>query len=125
MKKITRNIDLVDARDLLERIPRACVSFACDHGPQTLPVVFVWHDGHYLIGLPTNAKHLPGPNQEIVLLIDEGVYFFDLRAIYIRGHAKLAEAPAGAVAGCTWFEVAPLKTVAWDYGTLHEVNDEN
>jgi len=66
----------------------------------------------------------PAIDQEVVLLVDEGVHFFDLRAIYIRGRVKPAEAPNGAPAGRTWFEVIPLKTVAWDYGTLREVKDE-
>ncbi|MBE3560087.1 MAG: hypothetical protein IMW89_12805 [Ktedonobacteraceae bacterium] len=59
------------------------------------------------------------------MLVDEGIYFFDLRAIYIRGHAKPVEAPGDASAGHTWFELVPLKTVAWDYGTMREVKDEN
>jgi hypothetical protein len=60
----------------------------------------------------------------VVLLVDEGVYFFDLCAVYVRGHAQPAEPPIGAHAGHTWFELIPLKTVAWDYGTLREVTDE-
>jgi hypothetical protein len=71
------------------------------------------------------AGHQPGSGQEVVLLIDEGVHFFDLRALYIRGQVKPAEEPREAsVADCTWVEVAPLKTVAWDYGMMREVRDE-
>lgn len=124
MKRVTRNIDPGSARDLLERVPRACIAFASDHGPQTQPIVLAWHDGRYLAGIPEDADPRPSPDQEVVLLIDEGVHFFDLRAIYIRGRVKPAEAPRGAPAGRTWFEVVPLKTVAWDYGTLREVRDE-
>ena len=124
MKRITRNIDPQEARDLLERVPRACVVFASEHGPQTWPIAFVWRDERYLIGLPAQAACLPEAHQEIVILIDEGVYFFDLRAIYIRGRAKPVEAPGGTD-DTIWFEIVPLKTVAWDYGTLHEVHDEN
>jgi hypothetical protein len=124
MKQVTRNIDPSRARDLLERVPRACLSFASDHGPQAQSIVFVWHGGRYLAGLPEDADCQPVSGQEVVLLIDEGIYFFDLRAIYIRGQAKPAEALRGAPAGRTWVEVVPLKTVAWDYGTLREVRDE-
>ena len=109
MKRVTRNIDPGCGRDLLERVPRACIAFASDHGPQAQPIVLVWHDGRYLAGIP----------------IDEGVHYFDLRAIYIRGLVEPAEAPGGAPAGRTWFEVVPLKTVAWDYGALREVRDES
>jgi hypothetical protein len=125
MKRVTRNIDPGGARDLLERVPRACIAFACDYGPQAQPIVSVWHDGRYLAGISEDADLLPGSGHEVVLLIDEGVHFFDLRAIYIRGLVKPAEAPGGAPVGRTWFEVVPLKTVAWDYGTLREVRDES
>lgn len=125
MKRVTRNIDPGQARDLLERVPRACLTFASDQGPWAQPIRFVWQDERYLTGVPAPARHLPDSDQEVVLLIDEGVYLFDLRAIYIRGHVKPVDAPAGAPEGHTWFEVFPLKTVAWDYGTLHEVTDEN
>ncbi len=124
MKRVTRNIDPGCARDLLERVPRACICFACAQGPQAEPVVLVWQDDRYLVGIPEQAERRPGPGQEVVLLVDEGVYFFDLRAIYIRGRVRPAEAPKGARASHTWFEVVPLKTVAWDYGTLREVKDE-
>jgi hypothetical protein len=87
--------------------------------------VFVWHDGRYLAGIPEDADSQLGSDQEVVLLIDEGVYYFDLRAIYIRGQVKPVEAPRNAPASRTWFEVVPLKTVAWDYGTLREVRDES
>ncbi len=125
MKRVTRNIDPGCARDLLERVPRACFCFACDHGPQAQPIVLVWHDGRYLAGIPEDADRRPSPGQEVVLLIDEGVHFFDLRAISIRGRVKPAEAPRDAPTGRMWFEVVPLKTVAWDYGTLREVRDES
>ncbi len=125
MKRVTRNIDPRSARDLLERVPRACLSFASDHGPQAQPIVLVWQDDRYLVGLPLDADRQPGSGQEVVLLIDEGVYFFDLRAIYIRGQVKQASAPRGAPSSRTWFEVVPLKAVAWDYGTLREVRDEH
>ena len=125
MKRVTRNIDPESARDLLERVPRACIAFASDHGPQAQPVELIWHDGRYLASIPEDADRQPGYGHEVVLLIDEGVHFFDLRAIYIRGQVEPTEAPDGAPAGRTWFEVVPLKTVAWDYGKLREVRDES
>ncbi len=123
MKRVTRDIDPSAVQDLLERVPRACISFACDRGPQAQPVVLVLDDGCYLVGIPKDADPQPRSGQEVVLLIDEGIHFFDLRAIYIRGHVSPAEAPRDGSAGHTWFEVVPLKTVAWDYGTLREVRD--
>ena len=124
MKHITRDIDPVDAHDLLERVPRACLSFATDDGPCAHPIALVWLAGRYLVGLPETAKRQPASDQEVVLLVDEGIHFFDLRAIYIRGHVQPIDTPDAAPAGRRWFEVIPLKTVAWDYGTLREVPDE-
>ena len=74
--------------------------------------------------IPQPAARKPGPGQEVVLLIDEGVHFFRFRAIYIRGQMEPAEELREAPAGQTWFEMVPLQTVAWDYGTLHEVREE-
>jgi hypothetical protein len=125
MKRVTRNIDPGCARNLLERVPRACICFACAQGSQAQPVMLVWHDDRYLAGIPEQTEPRPGLGQEVVLLVDEGVYFFDLRAIYIRGRVKPAEAPRNVPAGRIWFEVVPLKMVAWDYGTLREVRDES
>jgi len=102
MKRVTRNIDPGSARDLLERVPRACLCFASDHVPQAQPIVLVWQDGRYLVGIPPKAEQRPSSGQEVVLLIDEGIYFFDLRAIYIRGQVKQASAPGGAPASRTW-----------------------
>ena len=124
MKRVTRNIDPGSARDLLERVPRVCLCFASDHGPQAQPIVLVWHNDRYLAGLPRKAEQRPSSGQEVVLLIDEGIHFFDLRALYIRGQVQPAEPPRRAPADRRWLEVVPLKTVAWDYGRLREVNDE-
>ncbi len=124
MKHITRNIDPVDAQDLLERVPRACLAFAGEHGPCAQPIALVWLDGRYLAGISATANLQPAVDQEVVLLVDEGIHFFDLRAIYMRGHARPIEAPLHAPAGRIWVEIIPLKTVAWDYGTLREATDE-
>ena len=85
MKRITRDTNPVDAQDLLERVPRASLAFAINAGPYAQPIVLVWLDGRYLVGISETANLQPTVDQEVVLLIDEGVYFFDLRAIYIRG----------------------------------------
>ncbi|MGZ3374957.1 MAG: hypothetical protein ACXU9Z_16825 [Gemmatimonadaceae bacterium] len=125
MKRITRNIDLAEARDLLERVPRACVAFAGGEGPRAELVTVVVEDDHYLVGMPSSAATHPAVHQEVVLLVDEGLQFFDLRAIYVRGHVK----PPGGVEGLPgdffWFAVQPTRTVAWDYGRIREVDDES
>lgn len=124
MKRVTRNIGPDSARDLLERVPRACIAFEGQNGPCSQPIALVWRDRRYFVGIPQNADQRPSPGQEIVLLVDEGVHFFDLRAIYIRCRVQPAQPPGNAPASHTWIEAIPVKTVAWDYGMLREVNDD-
>ena len=126
MKHVTRDIEPASAHDLLRRVPRVCICFADDGRPHAQPVTLVWHDNCYQIGVPASATSLPTRDQEVVLLVDEGVYFYDLRAIYIRGVALPIQAPAASKAGYAWFELTPSKIVAWDYGAMREVdNDEH
>lgn len=123
MARVTRDIELASAQDLLERAPRACLAHAGDGGPEAAPVTLAWRDGRYLVGVAAGAA--PSPGQEAVLLVDEGVHFFDLRAVYVRGRVRAAAAPPGAPADRTWLELVPDKTTAWDYGTMRVVGDES
>ena len=124
LRPVTRDIDLAQARDLLERTPRAALALAGEHGALAQPVRLVVQGGRYWVGLAPRAGQRPSPGQEVVLLVDEGVHWFDLRAIYIRGHAQPAAAPAGAEESRDWFEVSPVKTRARDYGAMREAADE-
>jgi hypothetical protein len=125
VKRITLNVDLVEARDLLERVPRACVAFTSDDGPRVEPVTLLFKDDRYLVGMPSSAASHLAVNEEVVLLVDDGVQFFDLRAIYVRGDVQ----PLGGVEGLGgdffWFEVQPTRTVAWDYARMREVDNES
>lgn len=123
MKPVTRDVDPDQMKDLLQRVPRACLSFAGSQGPQAQPVGLRWQEDRYLVSLPAGVEDQPVPGQEVVLLVDEGIYYFELRAIYIRSHLRDAEVPVDAPAGQKWFELLPSKTVAWDYGRLREVGD--
>jgi hypothetical protein len=124
LKRITLNVDPVEARDLLERVPRACVAFAGEEGPEAELATVLFRDDRYLVGMPpSTASHLTA-HQEVVLLIDDGVQFFDLRAVYIRGHVQPQRGVEGLAAEFVWFDVQPTRTVAWDYARMREVDDE-
>ena len=128
MKQVTRDIDPQKAHDLLERPARACLAFSDRAGPVVVPVILLWRAERYLVGLTPGPGRLPAAGQEAVLLVDEGVYYFDLRAIYLRGQLQLIAAPDWvtpdwAAAGHEWFELLPTKTIAWDYGSMREVRD--
>jgi hypothetical protein len=94
------------------------------YGPWVQPVGLIWQEGRYLVSIPSEAAYQPASGQEAVLLVDEGIYYFDLRAIYIRGTVRPVEAPSGISTSRVWFELVPLKTVAWDYGSMREVENE-
>jgi hypothetical protein len=124
MKRVTRNIDPREARDLLEHVPRACIAFAADGGPSAHPVSVVFQSNRYLVGAPFDASSRPAEGQEVVLLVDEGVEFFDLRAIYVRGRIEPAQKPNGFPDQFSWFAIAPSKVAAWDYGRMREEEHE-
>jgi len=121
--EVTRDIDPKEAEDLLERVPRACIAFARPDGPQVQPVKLARRESRYLIGGPLDAASVPDEGGEVVLLVDEGVYLFDVRGIHIRGYIKLTKTLQGLPEGFTWIELEPSKTTAWDYGRMREVND--
>ena len=125
VKRITLNIDSMEARDLLERVPRACVTFASAEGPQAEPVTVLFKEDRYLVGMPSSAASHLTVHEEVVLLIDDGVQFFDLRAIYVRGHVQPLGGLEGLAGDLSWFAVQPTRTVAWDYARIREVDDES
>lgn len=125
MKRVTLNTDLVEARDLLERVPRACAAFVSDQGPQVEPVAVLFKDDRYLVGMPPSAAGYLTAHQEVVLLVDDGVQFFDLRAIYVRGHVHPLGGVEVVAGDLFWFEVQPTRAVAWDYARIREVDDES
>lgn len=125
MKRVTRDVEPMHNKDLLERVPRACIAFAGEQGLQAEPVALIWKDDRYLIGIPGHVSQMPQIEQEVVLLVDDGTHFFDLRAIYVRGHVQTAEVTSEMPADYRWYKVVPVKTVAWDYGMLREVKDEH
>ena len=125
MKRITLKVDLSEARELLERAPRACVAFAGDEGPRTEPVSVLVKDDRYLVGVPSSAASHPTVDEEVVLVVDDGLQFFDLRAIYVRGHVQLLDEMEGLAGEMFWFAVQPTRAVAWDYAHIREVDDES
>ncbi len=124
VKRVTLNVDVTEVRDLREQVPRACVTFASDEGPQAEPVTVTFRDDRYLFGMPANAARHCTVGQEVVLVIDDGVQFFDLRAIYVRGHVQ----PLGRVKDLAddfcWFAIQPTRVVSWDYARMREAHDE-
>ena len=113
MAGTTNRISFDEAADLVTSA-RACVSYVVDGVPHVEPAVVRRHGERFVIGIDAA---LPGSDgDEAVLLIDEGILFFDLRAIHVRGVATPTDDERGD--GRCWYEIEPSKVTCWDYGRL-------
>ena len=125
MRRITNAVDHEKMRDLLERVPRACIAFNNAGIVELAPVEFRFQAGRYWIGMSGGGSGpAPGPDEPVKLLIDEGMYYFDMRGIWIRGRAVFSEeCPEGGSPALNWFQLDPEKLVAWDFGAMRDVED--
>jgi hypothetical protein len=76
-----------------------------------LPVAFQWDAGRFLVSIPAG---IATPTGRVKLLIDDGLWYFNLRSVQVRGMLAPIPPPADA-AGETWYELVPEKTAAWHY----------
>lgn len=120
MGRVTVRVPLEASLDLLEAPQRVCLSFVTDHEARVEPFAFRHQAGRYVVGIPHEACR-PHDDSEVVLLVDSGVLFFELRAIYVRGTARRLGENSGG--GLVWYEVEPEKTTSWNYGRMR-VEDE-
>lgn len=121
MAGVTNRISVEEAADLLERPGRAGLSFVREGRPLVEPVAFRRRADRFQVR-PTGD---PGPEEgdEVVLVVDEGVLFFDLRAVYVRGRWRLA--PVDADGGVGWSDIEPTRITCWDYGRLRADDDHD
>jgi hypothetical protein len=117
-KRVTRDVELSAVRDLLDRPPRGTVAFVEQDAVEIVPVRPRCSAESYSFGVPTGAApDLEG--REVVLVIDDGQYWFELRGVSVRGVARQIEGPAGA-GGLRWYALEPRRMLAWDYDSLRE-----
>lgn len=109
--RVTRDVDPEMVSDLYASAARKCLSFAVDGSASVLPVD-VRRDTS---GLFVRAIHagdvVPAPGTEVVVLVDAGEEWFDLRAIYVR--ASVVDLGSDG-----WSKLDPHRTAAWDYGRI-------
>lgn len=120
--RVTQRVPLVDVDDLLSRPARAAVAYVGPGGPECVPVVLRRGDG-IRIGMNPDAVPAPGAPERVVLIVDDGRWWFELRAAVWRGTvAPEVDDRAGRSGGdgLVWFRLDPARVVAWDYGQLHE-----
>lgn len=117
-REVTVRVPLAASLDLLERPARACIGFVHDGQPQIAPVRLRFETGRFLIGVEPGPI-VPDAPAEVVLVVDEGVMFFELRAVYVRGVASSLSEPGHE--GLQWFEIEPSLTSSWDYGRMRSI----
>jgi hypothetical protein len=120
-RRVTRDVAPSALRDLLEHPPRATVAFINRDQADVLPVRARYRgDDTYRFGvLPEVATDLE--NREVVLVIDDGPHFFELRGISVRGLARrIDRAEPGKADALTWYVIEPWRILAWDYDAMRE-----
>ena len=112
--------------DLADDAPRAHLAFVEGNRAEVEPVVTRRVAGQQLVAVPGGARRLDG--REVHLVRDDGQYWFELRALAVRGVLRAIPAPDDSGRGggepIAWFHLEPGRTVAWDYGQLREADDE-
>jgi hypothetical protein len=57
----------------------------------------------------------------VVLVIDAGEYWFELRGLSVRGVATRVDSPGPAeTVPLAWYAIEPRRVLAWDYGAIRE-----
>jgi hypothetical protein len=115
--RVTRDVEPEALRDLLEHPPRATVAFVHDGGPDALPARAHLVDAPRFAVAADAAPDLDG--REVVLVVDDGPYWFQLRGISVRGTARRVAEPAGAAAtNLSWYTIDERRRLAWDYARV-------
>jgi hypothetical protein len=118
--RVTRDVEVSAVPDLLVHPPRATVAYVDRDAVNLVPARARCDAGTYLFGVLRDAA--PELQQrEVVLVIDDGPYWFELRGVSVRGIAGRIEPPSDGGADLTWYAITPRRVLAWDYGAIREV----
>jgi hypothetical protein len=119
-RRVTRDVEPSTLTDLLEHAPRATVAFIDRDRVDVLPVRARCGADTYRFGALSEVA-VDLENREIVLVIDDGPYFFELRGISVRGLARrIDHAEPGDAGAVAWYVIEPRRIVAWDYAAMRE-----
>jgi hypothetical protein len=120
VQEVTRDVEPSALTDLLDHPRRATVAFVDRDEVDVVPVRARFRAGTYFFGVvPGLAPDLE--DREVVLLIDDGPYWFQLRGVSVRGLARRHRADPGETDALAWYAIEPRRTLAWDYGAVRRV----
>jgi len=122
---VTQRVSLEEIEEVLPKHARAAVAFAGPDGPECVPVL-VRRDGDLQIGLYRAGLSTAGWPDRLVLVVDDGHYWFELRAAVWRGTVTFADEDGTGASGddgLVWLRFQPLSVVAWDYARLREESE--
>jgi len=118
--QVTRDVEPSVLHDLLEKAPRATVAFVDHDEVDLLPARTGLLNGTYRFGVSADlAPDLE--NRDVVLVIDDGPYWFELRGVSVRGLAKRIDSQSpGSERPLAWYAIDARRVLAWDYGAIRE-----
>ncbi|HYN33839.1 MAG TPA: hypothetical protein VES40_14540 [Ilumatobacteraceae bacterium] len=115
--RVTQRVTIDDLADLVSNPQRAALAFSTSNGPECVPVV-VRSTDRFEVGLDRHALDGVNVPDRATLVVDDGRYWFELRAIVRRG--ELRRVPANNESLIVRFTFETHTSAAWDYGALHE-----
>jgi hypothetical protein len=118
---VTNRVRAEALRDVLEAARSASLARVDAAGfLQLLPVAFRWRGARAWVGLSRASPPDLGAGSAVAVTADAGFFWWELRALLVRGTLAAGPAPESGGAHLEWFEVVPRTTTAWDYGSLRE-----
>jgi hypothetical protein len=115
--RVTQRVAIDDLTDLATNPPRAALAFSTENGPECMPAAVRSAD-HIEVGVDRAALAGLDLPDRATLVVDDGRYWFELRAIVRRG--ALRSVPDDNEEPIVWFTFETHTSAAWDYGALHE-----
>lgn len=118
-RRVTRDVELSALRDLLDGPRQGTVAVVLDDAIDVLPAEARCSGDLCKFGLLCASPDLD--DLEVVLVIDEGPFWFQLRGASFRGIARRSEPPEpGTAERLVWYALEPRRILAWDYGSIRE-----
>jgi hypothetical protein len=120
MGRVTQRVDPSALDDLVARPPRAAIAFSRGDRVEAVPVAFRRDGDKIWIGIERGVPLGNEASVPAVVLVDDGRYWFELRAITWRGHLVAAPASSPLPSDLRWLELRTESNVSWAYATVHE-----